>query len=216
MTAQKEDPIKKEYYTFLTKYYPLNPQNEQEKLIDKIHSLIEIAKDDKQTVKAVIETTGRIIHRYFEFGEVGIGLKSRKDGIYRYEYLFGFRKEIEKNFMKTEYNYEDMTNPEKFPFVKVGKYAELDPVEGLPEEEISLLNRPAIVGKKRESFEDFLEGDYFDILMYGNNNELIGWIDLSLTKTGKLPSRSCMRWIELIANICGLAIQKKWNDEDLK
>ena len=214
MGPQKRKAFNKEYVTFITKFYPLNPQNEVEKFIDIIHSVMESARNNKLSIYEILEKTGRIIHRSFGFREIGIGLKSRKDGLYRYEYLFGFRPDIEKNYRNVEYTHQEMTSQEKFPYIRIGKYAELDPLEGFPEEEIALLNRPAIFNRTRENYEDFLEGDYMNILMHGNNNELIGWMDLSLTPDGKLPPRTTIRWIELLANICGLIIQKKWIEED--
>lgn len=215
MSNQEVKSIDKEYVTFITKFYPLNPQDQNDKFVEIIHSIVESARDNKLSVNEILEKTGRIIHRNYGFREIGIGLKSRKDGLYRYEYLFGYRKDIENNLRNVAYNYEDMTSQKKFPFIKIGKYAEIDPLEGYPDEEIILLNRPAIFKRTRDDFYNFLEGDYINVFMYGNNNELIGWIELSLTIDGKLPSRGSIRWIELIGNVCGLAIQKKWIEEKL-
>ena len=70
-------------------------------------------------------------------------------------------------------------------------------------------NRPFILKASRKSVNEFREGDYIDVHIHGGRGETIGWIELSNTKTGKIPSRNCIFWLELIASALSVIIQKE-------
>jgi len=204
--------INPKFISFLRNTYSGIPRNESEKILEGIHTLFQFAQDPRKQLKVILDHSARLIYRLFEFKEVAIGLKDKKDRLYRYVTLLGYRKDSEDAYRKLVYNYEDMISMEKYPFTKIGKQSEYDFVEGLPEDEVELYtyNRPEhILKKKRESFEQFMEGDYIDVWIYGDKGELVGWLELANTKDGKLPPRTSIQWIELIANILGMIILRK-------
>ena len=103
-----------------------------------------------------------------------------------------------------------MVNTTDYPGVKLEKLSEFCTSESLDydRDDIETFNRPTIVTKVRKSYEEFLEGDCIDIYIYGHNNSLIGWIEVGRTGGAKLPARNSIRWIELIASILVIFIQK--------
>lgn len=202
--------LDRNFSSFLrTRYSPI-PKDDIEKVIDGIASITELAHERNQTLKSVLDSAARVIYRLFEFKEIAIGLKSEKDGLYRYDVLLGFKKESELAHRRLIYEESDMVNNAEYPGVTVGKLSEYCTSEALEYErdDMETFNRPIIVTQERKSHEEFLEGDYIDFYIYGYNNELIGWIEVGRTGDGKLPNRSSIRYIELIASILAIFVQK--------
>ena len=209
MTNRTKDPIDWGFRSYLQNRYSTVPKNNLEKILDSILGLIELSRDKKRNVKSILEQAARMIFRLFDFQEIGIGLKNPKDGLYRYEVLFGFTKTTEMAFRRLEYTPEDMVSYDRYPFVKIGRISELNPVEGLSEDDRHLYDRPLALGQARASHEDFLEGDYIDVWMYDGGGSLIGWLELAKPRDGKMPSCETVRWIEVIADVCALVVERK-------
>src|SRR5512136_3042040 len=100
MTNRKKDPIDWNLKSSLQTKYSTVPKNELQKILDNILELGELSKDRKQSVKSILELAARIIFRLFDFNEVAIGLKNPKDGLFRYEVIFGLSKNTEMAFRK--------------------------------------------------------------------------------------------------------------------
>jgi len=215
MTDQRKDPIDWSFRNHLQGKYTTIPKNDLQKILDNILRLVELSRDKKTDVKTILEQATRMIFRLFEFDEIGIGLKSPKDGLYRYEVLFGYSQKTEMAFRRLEYTHADMVSYDKYPFVKIGRISELDPAEGLLEEYKHLYDRPLAVECPRESTEDFHEGDYIDVWMYDGGGDLIGWFELSKPRNGKMPSCDTVRWIEVIVDVCALIVERKRYDENI-
>lgn len=62
---------------------------------------------------------------------------------------------------------------------------------------------------RRLSPSDSLEADYIDIWIQGVNGKLLGWIEISGTRTAKLPDVLTIRQIEIIASIIGAALVQR-------
>lgn len=214
MADKSGDPIDRRYRAFVENAYNPIPRDDQEKIVDNILTLIEMGHDKKQPLRSILDFAVKMIFKMFDFHEITVGLKNRKDGYYRYEVIFGFRKDLEDSLRRLKYDHEDMTSGERFPFIRTGRLSELDPVEGLPESERALFNRPYALSVHRKSPDEFHEGDYIDLWMYSQNRELIGWFELSSPMNHRLPTRSQMRWLELIAAVCSSVITGKWAEED--
>ena len=209
------DPIPKDLRSHLETTYSLTPRDELERIIDDFISVTERGSDGRTTLHQILEMSARIIFRRFGFGEVSVGLKSRKDGLYRYEFTLGLRKDVELSFKQATYDKDDMVSHDRFPFIRTGRLSELDPIEGLPEKEREMFNRPFSLESPRRSRDDFHEGDYFDVWMMDGNKGIIGWFELSSPKDGKMPPRVSIRWIEVLASICASIILERWSEEDL-
>ncbi|MBN1677724.1 MAG: hypothetical protein JW880_04225 [Candidatus Thermoplasmatota archaeon] len=65
---------------------------------------------------------------------------------------------------------------------------------------------PGLLGMKRKDATSSLEGDYIDTGIYDGRDNLIGWIEISGTSHGKMPSANTIRWIEVIATVLGLLL----------
>lgn len=203
--------IDRELASYLKSNYSVFPKDQLERTIESMLSLITHCQDQRKSLKFILDQAVRTIFRLFEFKEVTIGLKSEEDGLFRYVSFLGFRDKVEKEFKKLAYTYQDMVDDEIYPNIKIGMISEYNVEEGTPESEASLMmyNRPFKIKRTRELPDQFLEGDYIDIFIHGRKGELIGFFEVSNTKDGKHPSRKSIRWMELIAQILGLAIQSR-------
>jgi len=54
-----------------------------------------------------------------------------------------------------------------------------------------------------------LEGDYIDVDIRDWRGESIGYIELGATRSGKLPPKCTIKWIELIATMTGVIILER-------
>jgi hypothetical protein len=196
-----------------SRYSPI-PRDDQEKLIDALVGLTEFGRDKKQTLHAFLEQAARVIFRFFAFNEIIIGLYDRKQKDFYHETVFGYRSDIAGELKKLRYNLQDMVGQDRFPFIKIGKISEIDPVEGLPEDERQLFNRPYAGSIARKELDEFHEGDYIDVWMYDSRKNIIGWLEISAPRTGKLPPRIAVMWAEVIASICASVVRYRWLLED--
>jgi hypothetical protein len=92
MADKTGDPIDRQYRAFIESTYSPIPKDDQEKIIDNILTLVEMGHDKKQPLRSTLDFAAKMIFKPFDFHEIGIGLKNRKDGLYRYDILFGYRK----------------------------------------------------------------------------------------------------------------------------
>ena len=166
-------------------------------------------RKDNLTIPVLLQETSDIIRTLFTLRYVMIGLKGR-DGKYRYERMSGMRDDTWAVNRKKEYTLES------FSIVVPGWYSAgvisdltrvyLQEKNPLGPEYESSVNRPALLSMRRSSIESSLEADYFNALIKGPRDELIGWIEYSGTVGGKLPDASVIRNIEVFASILAAAI----------
>jgi hypothetical protein len=76
-------------------------------------------------------------------------------------------------------------------------------------------NRPALLNKPRMALDEFLEGDYIDIYMYGDGDELIGWVELAGPKNGKIPDGERLMWLELAVAIISRIVWERMYRREL-
>jgi hypothetical protein len=59
-----------------------------------------------------------------------------------------------------------------------------------------------------------IEGDYIDFYMLDPEKEIIGWIEVSNPRDGKLPNSKTIRWLEIIASAAGaIVFEREWNSK---
>jgi len=196
-----------------SKYSPI-PRDDHEKLIDALLGLMEYGRDRRQSLHSFFEQVTRLIFRFFAFDQVAVGLYDRKQKDYYVDVTFGYRDDLAAEYKKVRYDYDDMVSQDRFPNIKIGKISELNPIEGLPEDERRLFNRPYAVSAARQALDQFHEGDYIDVWMMGPQKNIIGWLELSNPRDGKLPSRMTVMWAEIIASVCAYVIRRRWFQED--
>lgn len=196
----------------LRETYSSMPRDDAERIMDGIQTLATNSCSRTVTSRVLLEDAAKLIYRLFDFREIAIGLKNRKDGLFRYEVILGYRKDSEVAYKQLVYSVEEMADPKKYPVgVYISRFGEYSMVETQPYKngEQETYNRPLMLQKKRAAPDDFIEGDYIQIYFYGARDEYLGWIEMSGPKSGKIPPRSTIKWIELIAQIVGTVIYEK-------
>lgn len=186
--------------------YSSIPQNENELAFDAIRRFTaDLMREDD--VDQILQDAATIIYTIFGFKEVLIGLKGR-NGLFRYRVIMGHSKKAAEAIAKAEYQIEEMVHSEEFPGITMSNLCEFNLKEDLPDNatEIRQFNRPAELAKERTSTVDMMEGDYLDVYIYGADDEMLGWIEVSYPSDGRFPTREAVRELEIIASIIGLAL----------
>lgn len=188
--------------------YSVLNKDDDERFLADVHSLIEFSLDRRNPTNKVLERIGRLIVKHFEFKTASIGLRS-DDGTFRYVAFVGHSRDAEDALRLQRYDLSEMIDYDKFPNIRIGSIAQYNPVEGFPAVESELVGHhiPALPKSPRKEINAFLPGDYVDFYMHGHEERLIGWIELSDTKDGKLPKRESIRQIELLTDVSAVIIQ---------
>lgn len=201
-------PVAKEIETLLKKRYTEAGSSDDQKIIDGVQNFISHIQR-RRSSHNLHQDAARTIHRVFPFQEVAIGIKSPVDGLYRYDTFMGYTHEAEMEFKKAVYDIDKFFSPSDFPGVRISKTMELTIAENQPsmEKEQACWNRPSILKTPRKSPDEFTEGDYLDVYVFGEDNELIAWIELSAPRDGKMPSSGTLKGLDLFASVLSLALQ---------
>jgi len=169
------------------------------RIIDAVEDLV--SKHQKDSIGTFLLDAAMMISRLFEFKEVAFGLKDTADGRFKYAVTLGFLPATQEAMRKIAYTIDDMSDHTNYKDIKLGRISEF--VIDSPEQDLRTFNRPALVHKKRSMVDEFLEGDYIDIYLFGTSDEMIGWLELAGPKSGKIPGADTIRWLELIVSIIG-------------
>ena len=214
MPMTGNSPIGLDFVTKLKDVYSILHKDEQERLMAEIHSLIEFSMERRNPIHRVLERVSRLIVKNFEFKSVSVGIRG-EGNMYRYVAFAGHPKEAEDALRLQKYDLSDMLDYDKFPNIRIGATAQYNPVEGFPDKKDELMGHriPELPKSPRKNLNEFVPGDYIAIYMYGFEGKLIGWIELSDTNDGRLPSRKSIRWIEMIGDICAAIIQLRMRSE---
>jgi len=199
----------REMSELIRKKYTAASQTEEERYFDAAMKLILLAQEGKNRSLMLTEAA-KAIHRVFGFQEVAIGTRSPEDGKYRYEAIVGHTREAEEALRTYAYTRDQMADCSDYPGVVISKYTDFTIMEiespKIIAEEKSF-NRPFILRQKRPSPDDMIEGDYIDVYIYAEKDNMIGWVELGNKRDGKLPSRIALKWIEFFSAIVGLGIR---------
>ncbi|MEM2839424.1 MAG: hypothetical protein QXE18_04980 [Thermoplasmata archaeon] len=171
------------------------------RMMQGLQSIIELHYR-KLNLKSMLHEVALIMHRLFPFRELSIGIKSPTDGLYRYVELIGFAPAAKSEHLKLSYTYEQMYDQKEYPYITISKYSLFRYAEREPGEEISekeSFSRPSLLSATRKSEDEMLEADYFDIFIFGEKDDLIGWIEVAQPKEGLIPPMRTIRWLELFA-----------------
>jgi len=211
MPEQRKRKIDLKFVSLVKEKYSLFPKNEMEISIENIQNWLLQSRAKGESLKDILTFTARTIYRIFEFKEIAIGLRSEKDNLYRYEIMLGFTKEVENQLRKLSYTLEDLVSYEKFPGIRLSSITDFCIAEDITDQEGEELtyNRPLALLEERKALDDFIEGDYLDISFFDRKLQLLGWLELSNTKTGKLPSRESLKWLEMFATIIGIIVERE-------
>lgn len=167
---------------------------------------------EPMALTSMLQEAADQIRSLFRLRYVMIGLRS-PDGLYRYEYMSGMRDDTWAAHKKKSYKVESfaLSVPGWYTAGEISNLSrvyleEKNPLGPGYEDSV---NRPALLSTKRTSADASLEADFFNTLIIGPRNELLGWIEYSGTIGGKLPDSMAVRSIEVIALILSAAISSQ-------
>ncbi len=163
--------------------------------------------DPEVFMKEVVDT----LLKLFRIESVGIVVWDPAEKRFRYRVVGGLDKEIEDGYKKLRYTKEEILSPSTYTSYEISRHTRLFLAEDHPyaEGEEFTYRRPGLLGMKRRDVTDSLEADYLDVLFYDRNGELLGYIEISGTRMRKLPDAITIRWVELLAGIVGIVVQKE-------
>jgi hypothetical protein len=178
------------------------------KCLDGLQKLLAIVHKPKKSIDELLQEAAELISRQLGIENVAIGLRDPKDGLYRYRALVGFREDALDGHKQIAYTRSQFYDDKQFVGSDISKFSRLYLTEDnvLTEEELKAFNRPGLLTATRSTDSDSLEGDYIDVKILGVNDDLLGWIEISGTRTMKLPDATTLRWVEAIGSIIAAAI----------
>lgn len=181
------------------------------KVLDSLQKIISDCQSPHQSQTAFLNAVAQYIYRQLYIHSLSIGVRDPTDGKYHYAAFAGLRKQAEDTLRKCVYSKEEFLDPKKYPGFTISKFTKLFLTENnpyAPGEEESY-NRPLMLTQSRNSFDDSIEGDYLDIMILDDKHEIMGWIEISGTKQGKLPDATTIYWLELVGSLIGMILTVK-------
>jgi hypothetical protein len=183
-------------------------KDKNERALDGILYLLSHFQKPRMDLNALLVDIGSIIQKQLGIANVCIGLRSASDGLFRYEVIAGLRSDTEDAQRKLAYTEAQFSDDTEYKGTMIGKITKLYLAEDLPykDSERGSYDRRALLGMSRLSPTDSLEADYIDTWIQGINGKLLGWIEISGTRTGRLPDIMTVKQIEVMASIIGTAL----------
>lgn len=191
--------------------YSRGVKDQTEKVLEGLIELGALIDRPDVPLRSMFIQASEMIMKRLGIASVAIALRSPSDSMYRYETIVGVPEEIVAEFRKITYEHEQLTDESAYKCHEISKYSKLYLSEDhpyAPGEEFSY-QRPGLLDMKRRSSTDSLEADYIDTYFFDSKGEILGWIELSGTRTKKLPDATCVKWTELIALILAMATKQK-------
>jgi len=178
--------------------------------LDALHSLVKYLMKADPNLDEMLEQTARSIYTQFSIKEVSIALRSTSDGLYRYAAEYGMRADVWAAHDKITYTYDDLMDTRKYKPITVSHHTQLFLAEDNPygPDEGDTYSEHLMKQSKRKSASDSIEGDYLDIFLYGPQDEILGWIEISGTWDGKIPDARTIRCLEIVASVLGIAVTR--------
>lgn len=181
------------------------------KILESLQKIVSDSQVQHLNINMFLNAVAQYIYRQLNIHSLSIGIREASDGKYHYVAFAGLRKQAEDTLRKCVYSKEEFLDQRKYPGYSISKFTKLFLTEDnpyAPGEEESY-NRPLMLTQKRNSFDDTIEGDYLDIMIMNHRSEIIGWIEISGTKQGKLPDATTIYWLELVGSIIGMILTVK-------
>ncbi|MDH3365438.1 MAG: hypothetical protein OEM29_05490 [Thermoplasmata archaeon] len=155
-----------------------------------------------------LQSAADVIRDRFWVKEVTMGLRSRSDGLYRYEVMSGLSDASWEAHRQLAYTLEQFEDPERYVFAQISNRTRLFLAEDNPydKDEEGTFNRELMLKSSRKSLDETIEGDYIDVRILGKGGVLLGWIEISGTTDGKFPDVHSIKCLELLASVLGIAL----------
>jgi len=176
-----------------------------------VQALMQQIESPQPDARNLMLDASNLISRQFGISNVSVGLKG-SDGLFRYDIMVGLREDAIAERKKIAYKKEEFYDAGPYKGYWISRYTKLYLAEDHPyaDSDQGAYNRPILLkDSKRRLPNEALEGDYINVHIFDANNELVGWIETSGTRTGQLPDATSIRWMELMGCIIGIALRKK-------
>lgn len=189
--------------------YLYSQKDQNQKVLDGIQVLLEHFQRHDFNLDAFVNDALNLMRRRLWLREVTVALLDREDGLYKYRYQSGLRKEAWEAHIPLSYKAGDLINPAVYKGREVSKLTTLFLAEDNPygKGEDDTYSRPIMLQSKRLYADESVEGDYFDTWLISRGKEIVGWLEYSGTTANKLPDAAALKWIELIASLASIAFQ---------
>lgn len=161
------------------------------------------------SISELMSDTAITLQKQFRLRWVMIGLRDKADGRYRYMFMSGMRDEAWAMQKTKSYSLEDFApNSDGYRAGEMSNLtrAYLEEENPLFNQDVNVVNRPALLRATRKSEDETLEADFIDTLIVGPGNNLYGWIEYGGTVTGRFPDPLTIRHVEIVASILAAAI----------
>lgn len=182
-----------------------NPANER---MDCVHNLITKLADADIDMHVYLQEVADTVCERLGIQEITIGLRSPSDGLFRYEVMSGLTETEWAAHKPLSYKHEDFFDSPVYKYMQISRFTHLFVAEDHPyaNGEEATVEMDVMLQSKRKSLEDAIEGDYLDILIFGEGDDLLGWIEISGTKNGLFPDVETIKCLELLATVIGVAL----------
>ncbi len=194
---------------YLKMAYLKTRRDHNSRVLEEFVTLLEHFQKNHVVLSEILQEAADLIRRLFTLRYVMIGLKGR-DGKYKYEFMSGMREDSWAAHRKKVYTLESFAQsvPGWYSAGVISKLSRvyLEEKNPLGPGYETSVNRPVLLSQQRSSVDSSLEADFFNALIKGQRDELLGWIEYSGTVSGKLPDVTVIRNVEVIASILGVAI----------
>jgi hypothetical protein len=188
--------------------YQYNRKDASCRTLDKMQPILAQLIEPRLDLQRFLDDIADMINKQFRIREVTIGLRSPTDGLYRYVAMAGLRADAWKAHSILEYSLRDFTDPSIFKGRPISTRTVVFLAEDKPylEGEEETFNRRILLESKRKSVNDCIEGDYLNVHIFNDRNELVGWIEISGDREEKFPDPVTIKWIEHMGLIIGIAL----------
>lgn len=188
--------------------YAFAHKDQSNRILDSFTKLIVEGLRPGKDIVQLLGEVAAMIDRHLQIRATTIGIRDPKDGRFRYVAQSGLPDDQWQAHKALSYSLQEFFDPSKYRSSSISGLTRLFMVEDSPynPDEISTYNERLSSAMVRKSAEDCNEGDYFDIHIFGPGDKLLGWIEISGTKYGKMPDSKTLRWVEMIATVLGLVL----------
>lgn len=191
----------KDQERFILEKYASDRQEPFERCLRMILKFLNDSKNVERDSKSILADALTTIQSFTKFRECTIGLRD-PDGLYRFKAFVGFNDEARKAREELAYSDDDMKDIAFYRPVIICRFAMFHLSERKPYKPgmERTYNNPELLDAPRKHPGDMIEGDYLEIMIRGKEQEILGWLELSGTADGKLPTREEVLKVEFFSS----------------
>ncbi len=189
--------------------YSRGVKDQTEKILEELTEAFTHIDRADIPLKSILTQFADIISKRLGIATVGIALRDPSDRMYRYETVVGVSEQVLAVYKKFSYTREQVTDESVYKSYEISKHSRMFLGEDHPYAagEESSYQRPGLLDMKRRSVTDSLEADYIDTFFYDSEGEMLGWIEISGTRTKRIPDSTSVKWTELVGLMISTAVR---------